>query len=265
MGVKQFMKNEQKTQHIETHASIWPFFISIGVLIFLLGLSGINTGSTLYSSLFVIGLLIFSISMIGFGAQRFQGPEGPFGESWPFQGVENMKTGVWLFLASDVVLFGAFIGSAIFIRVAYGWTSWTPVPDDVLPGLINTYLLLTSSFTVILALVATEKKNRYGAVAALTTTFLLGVGFLMNKGIEWNHLYHHGLWLSTNVKTSTFFLTTGLHGAHVIGGLVITLWLIYRAWNGAYLEDNRTIEYFGLYWHFVDIVWLFLFPLFYIL
>jgi cytochrome c oxidase subunit I+III len=130
---------------------------------------------------------------------------------------------------------------------------------------MNTYLLLTSSFTVVLALVAAEKKHKWGVVVTLTATFLLGLGFLGNKAIEWSHLFHEGLWLSTNVRTSTFFLTTGLHAAHVIVGLFITLFLIARAWRGAYLEDNRSLEYFGLYWHFVDIVWLFLFPLFYIL
>nr|WP_309221836.1 cytochrome c oxidase subunit 3 [Halorussus sp. MSC15.2] len=68
-----------------------------------------------------------------------------------------------------------------------------------------------------------------------------------------------------NVASSTFYLTTGLHGLHVVAGLIVTLYLIVRAWNGAYLDDDRPVEYFGLYWHFVDIVWLFLFPLFYIL
>ncbi len=268
MGVNLPMSDEITTPHVETHASIWPFCISVGVLFFLIGLSGYTQGnspSLIYPVTLLLGLIVFSGSMIGLGVQRFEGPEGGFGEAWPFQNIENMKTGVWIFLASDVVLFGAFIGTAIFIRVAYGWTDWTPVPDDVIPGLMNTYLLLTSSFTVILALVAAERKNRYGVVVSLITTLLLGIGFLVNKGIEWNHLFQHGYWLSTNVKTSTFFLTTGLHGAHVIGGLIICIWLIGRAWNGAYLNDNRVLEYFGLYWHFVDIVWLFLFPLFYIL
>ncbi|PSQ50709.1 cytochrome C oxidase subunit I, partial [Halobacteriales archaeon SW_12_67_38] len=125
--------------------------------------------------------------------------------------------------------------------------------------------LLTSSFTVILALVAAEKKSRWGVIASLTTTILLGIGFLVNKGLEWNHLFHEGIAISSNVRTSTFFLTTGLHAAHVISGLVIAVYLLARAWRGAYLDDERPIEYFGLYWHFVDIVWLFLFPLFYIL
>jgi cytochrome c oxidase subunit I+III len=141
-----------------------------------------------------------------------------------------------------------------------------------MPGLINTYLLLTSSFLVVLAMVAAERESKRGTVAALAGTFALGVGFLINKGIEWQHLFHihteafpNGWGLSTNIASSTFYLTTGLHGAHVIIGLIICAYMTVRAWNGAYQGDDRAIEYFGLYWHFVDIVWLFLFPLFYIL
>jgi cytochrome c oxidase subunit I+III len=187
-------------------------------------------------------------------------------ERWPFAGVENTKLGVWIVLASDVVLFGAFIGSYVFVRFAFGWTEWHIIPHNSLPGLINTYLLLTSSFTVILALVAARRNSRKGLLASLTATLLLGIGFLINKGIEWQELLHEGIWIDSNVRASTFFLTTGLHAGHVLAGLVVTVYLIWRAYNGAYLDgDEGSVEYFGLYWHFVDIVWLFLFPLFYIL
>jgi len=130
---------------------------------------------------------------------------------------------------------------------------------------MNTYILLTSSFAVVLAMVAAQKGNRNGVVASLAATLLLGIGFLGNKGIEWWELYHEGEWVATSIETSTFYLTTGLHAAHVIVGLIIAVYMLVRAWNGAYLDDDRPVEYFGLYWHFVDIVWLFLFPLFYIL
>ena len=238
----------------------------------LLGASGFQGASfpgglagTVYASLTGIGALLTGGSLFGLTRERFTGPSGPFGESWPFDGIENVKTGVWIFLASDVVLFGAFIGSYVFIRVAQGWVGWEPVPHDPLPGLVNTYLLLTSSFSVVLAMVAAEKGSKRGVVASLGLTIALGIGFLLNKGIEWQELFHEGLLLSTNVRTSTFFLTTGLHALHVIAGLVIAIYMLTRATRGAYLEDERPIEYFGLYWHFVDIVWLFLFPLFYIL
>ena len=260
------------THEKESHASVWPFAIGVASFLTLLGLSGLQEGSFdpglgggLYLALTLAGVGIGAVSFVSFGRERFHAPTGPFGESWPFEGIENTKLGVWVFLASDIVLFGAFIGTYVFIRLASGWQAWELVPGDPIPGLINTYLLLTSSFTVVLALVAAEKESRWGVVASLTMTILLGVGFIGNKAIEWSHLYHEGLWLSTNIRTSTFFLTTGLHLMHVLVGLLIALYLLWRAWGGAYLNDGRPVEYFGLYWHFVDIVWLFLFPLFYIL
>ncbi|PSQ59550.1 MAG: hypothetical protein BRD23_04250 [Halobacteriales archaeon SW_9_67_25] len=219
-----------------------------------------------------------SVTLTQLGFEEFNVPEPAIAEQWPFEAVSNVKLGMWMFLGSDVILFGAFIGSYIFMRVGHGWTDWhhdfIPEAHVVLPGLINTYLLLASSFTVILAMVAARKQNRQRLLLYLVTTFALGVGFLVNKAAEWQHLFHlhegafAGGWtFSTNIASSSFYITTGLHGAHVAVGLLITLYLIVRAYNGAYLgeEDADTIEHFGLYWHFVDIVWLFLFPLFYIL
>jgi cytochrome c oxidase subunit I+III len=266
-------------EHVD-HASIWPFAIGVTSFVTALGLSGFHqnvgaltdgnpaTTSTIdpvYSAIAIVGGVLLLVSLFMMGKERFDGPSGGFGEAWPFDGIVNTKTGVWLFLASDVVLFGAFIGSYIFLRVANGWMGWEGIVHDVIPGLMNTYLLLTSSFTVVLALVAARKESRLGLVASLTATLLLGLGFLGNKAIEWMELFEQGNGLSSSIEASTFFLTTGLHAAHVIAGLIITIYLIWRAWGGAYMGDDSTVEYFGLYWHFVDIVWLFLFPLFYIL
>ncbi|WP_158059462.1 cbb3-type cytochrome c oxidase subunit I [Halorussus halophilus] len=265
-----------------SHASIWPFVIGVGSFFVFLGLSGIQEGGFVpgleggfYLGSALVGGVVGGGGLVAMAHEEFYGPTGPFGESWPFSGVENTKLGMWIFLASDVVLFGAFIGSYAFIRVAEGWTNWhhlIPAAHVPLPGLINTYILLTSSFSVVLALVACERNSRWGLIASLVTTFVLGVAFLVNKGLEWLHLFHvnseafpQGWDFTTNVASSTFYLTTGLHGLHVTAGLLVTLYLIWRAWNGAYLDDDRPVEYFGLYWHFVDIVWLFLFPLFYIL
>jgi len=245
------------------HASIWPFALSLAMFVAFLGLSQ-AAGSYVFLGIFAAGLILTAWALIRWGLESFHAPAAPVAERWPFEGVEKTKLGVWIFLASDIVLFGAFIGSYVFARVAYGWTDWHIVPHDPLPGLINTYLLLTSSFSVVLALVACEKESKRGLIASLLVTFVLGVAFLVNKALEWQELFAEGETLSSSIETSTFFLTTGLHAAHVIAGLLIALYLTARAWRGAYLDDDSSIEYFGLYWHFVDIVWLFLFPLFYI-
>jgi cytochrome c oxidase subunit I+III len=271
-GGEMALAHEAHEEDHASHASIWPFVVGVGAFFLFLGLSGVQEGEipggvegAFYVGTATLGFVLGMWALVRMALEKFEGPTMELAERWPFAGVENTKLGVWIFLASDVVLFGAFIGSYVFTRVAYGWTAWHPVPHNSIPGLINTYILLTSSFAVVLALVAAEKGNRGGIVASLVATLILGIGFLINKGIEWVELFHEGLWLSTDIQTSTFFLTTGLHGAHVIAGLIVTVYLIVRAWRGAYTENAKSIEYFGLYWHFVDIVWLFLFPLFYIL
>jgi len=271
---------ETESEPHADHASFWPFVICLAGFVTFLGLSGLNPGSLsltgFYEGTFALGGVMSAVGFVGMAQESFYVPEPTMSEQWPFGDVENMKLGMWTFLGSDVVLFGGFIGSFLFLRVANGWASWHHlIPEDhvVLPGLINTYLLLTSSFAVVLALVAAHKNSKWGVVGSLSITWLLGVGFLVNKSIEWLHLFHihtdtfpEGWNLGTNVASSTFYLTTGLHGAHVIVGLVMIMYMIPRALRGAYLgDDQRSIEYFGLYWHFVDIVWLFLFPLFYIL
>ncbi|MDZ7687480.1 MAG: cbb3-type cytochrome c oxidase subunit I [Halobacteriales archaeon] len=258
------------------HASLTPFLIAMTTFVMFLGLSGFSQ-SMAYAAVAGLGGAGMIATLIWFGFEGFKAPAPTNVEKWPFEGVEQSKLGVWIFLLSDIVVFGAFIGASVFMRFAYGWQDWhhdlIPADHVVLPGLINTYLLLTSSFAVVLALVAIEKKSKKGLVASLVATLVLGLGFLVNKGVEWDHLFHisteafpSGWGFNTNIASSTFYLTTGMHGLHVTLGLLILVFLIYRAWfNDAYMNDDRPVEYFGLYWHFVDIVWLFLFPLFYII
>ncbi len=266
----------------ESHASVWPVIVAAGAFLTLLGASGIRQGSFVdgtaggvYLGLLVSGAVVTLGALVAMTMEPFGGPVVEWAAQWPFAEVENTKLGMWVFLASDVVLFGAFIGAYAFVRVAHGWQAWhdlIPAAHVPLPGLINTYLLLTSSFSVVIAMVAAREERPRVLVGSLVATFGLGVAFLINKALEWQHLFHvHGAafpngWdLSTNIASSTFYLTTGLHGAHVAVGLLVTLYMIGRASRGAYMGDDEPIEHFGLYWHFVDVVWLFLFPLFYIL
>jgi len=240
------------------------------------GLDAAIAGASPYFYVTTLGAFLGAGTLVSMGWESFQSPEPALAEQWPFSKVGKWKLGMWVFLASDIVLFGAFIGSYLFMRVANGWNDWHHlIPEEhvVLPGLINTYFLLASSFAVVMALEAAKRTDRRKLLGWLAATFALGVGFLINKGLEWQHLFNlhggafEGGWgITTNIASSTFYLTTGLHGAHVIVGLLITLFLIARAWKGAYMGEEAagTVEYFGLYWHFVDIVWLFLFPLFYI-
>ena len=263
-----------------SHASPWPFLISLGAFLLFLGLSGARVGTGVgmggedplvrwgglhYVALAVLGLGVTTWALVEFGKEDFFAPPARLASRWPFDGIEKNKLGVWFFIASDIVVFGAFLSAYIFIRVAYGWFAWEPVPTVEWPGLLNTVILLTSSFTVILALVAAERKNQKGLIAGLSATFLLGFTFMAIKAWEWDVKYADGVTVSSGIREAVYYGTTGLHGVHVLLGLAVALFLIARASRGYYLEDHRSIEYFGLYWHFVDIVWVFLFPMFYLM
>ncbi|MFC7187440.1 cbb3-type cytochrome c oxidase subunit I [Halorubrum yunnanense] len=269
-----------------SHASIWPFALSLALGVMLFGLSGfansvtVELGETALQSDVVISNLLYPTAILAgiggllytgvkWGTEDFYAPPTEFAERWPFNGVEKVKLGMWFFLASDVLVFGALLSAAIFIRYNAGWMTWEPLTDP-LPGLINTFVLLTSSFTVILALVAARRKSRQGLLASLGSTILLGFVFMAIKMWEWNHeVFDKGVTISANahgdpIQASIYYVTTGLHGIHVLLGLVVAIFLFVRTYQGHYLDDERPIEYFGLYWHFVDIVWVFVFPLFYL-
>ena len=251
------------------HASIWPAAIGLGMFVLFLGLSGLATASgPMYPALTGLGLLLFLGAALGFGLEEFDAPEAAVAERWPFEGVGKNKLGVWFFLASDVIVFGGVIGAYLFSRIAYGWSEWhhgEVVPPFLWPGMVNTFILLTSSFTVVLAMVYAEKGDQKKLVASLATTLLLGFAFLGIKAWEWSYEFSHGIYPWTDIWYTSYFVTTGLHALHVILGLMVAMFMLWRATNGAYLDDDEPVELFGLYWHFVDIVWVFLFPMFYLM
>ncbi|WP_121741570.1 cbb3-type cytochrome c oxidase subunit I [Natronorubrum halophilum] len=270
------------------HASIWPVGIGFGMFVFFLGISGITpymvsfadgtgtapdtlvgTGaepSILYPVLTVLGVAILGYTLFEYGRERFHAPEMAIAERWPFDGIGTTKLGVWFFIASDVVVFGSVIGAYVFMRLHMGWNNWTMVPFASWPGLLNTYILLTSSFTVVLALVFAERQNKKGLLTAMGATLLLGLAFMTVKAYEYSVKISHGEYWWYGLEYSIYYVTTGLHALHVILGLLIAAFMIYRIRTiDAYLDDHRPVEFFGLYWHFVDIVWVFLFPLFYLM
>ncbi|TYT63577.1 cbb3-type cytochrome c oxidase subunit I [Natrialba swarupiae] len=270
------------------HASIWPLGIGISTFLFFFGLTGITPyiaefaqgtetppegfvgmagePNIVYPILTVVGIVAMGYTLFKFGVEQFDVPEMAVAERWPFGGVGNTKFGVWVFLASDVVVFGAVIGAFIFMRLHTGWSDWTTVPFASWPGLLNTYVLLTSSFTVILALVFAERQSKKGLLGAMGATLLLALTFMGVKAYEYGVKFQQGEFWWTGIEYSIYFVTTGLHALHVIFGVLIALFMIYRIVSvDAYLEDHRPVEFFGLYWHFVDIVWVILFPLFYLM
>jgi len=174
--------------------------------------------------------------------------------------------GMTLFLASEAMLFAGLIGGYVVLRLSS--PAWPPSPEyPKLPILltgINTVFLIASSFTYHFAEVAVKKGKK--GLFWLGVTVLLGSLFLLIQAYEWTHLYHEGLWFNKGgVYGSSFFVLTGFHGAHVAIGVLMILIAFFRQLGGAYTAQNHTyLILAGMYWHFVDVVWIFLYSVLYL-
>jgi cytochrome c oxidase subunit III len=178
--------------------------------------------------------------------------------------VDAQLLGMLLFIISEVMLFGAFFTAYFFLRVVAN-DDW-PAAGTELPVLIagiNTSILLSSSLTMHWALVASKNGNRFGMKAGLFTTFMLGLTFLT---IQINEYVHIGFSPADNAQGSIFYGLTGLHGAHVFVGLTLLLFATIRAFRGHFTpSEHRGVEVPGIYWHFVDVMWIVVYSTVYIL
>ena len=189
-------------------------------------------------------------------------------EPHPVTGVTNAKLGTWCFLASEVMLFGALFSSYILLRV--GAPSWPHGWErlNVPLATFNTLVLITSSVTMVMSWVSLAMKNfsRYRLYMGLT--ILLGLTFLVVKGFEYGHKFEHHHFPSTDTFYAIYFTLTGLHGLHVVGGILLNTYFLFPGsalWKTDPEQFTGRIECAGLYWHFVDLVWIFLFPTLYLL
>ena len=268
---------------------------------------------------FVFGDLVLStigLTIIMIGVANWWREDLPFighGEqiatSAPFEGEHIRKAGLWVFIMSEVMVFATFFSS--YLRVRTEWcTKWAfdegkcsvgSTEGDIvltasdylrpggaagtgdfwtmLPGAVNTFALIISSYTIVLALKTAKSKDweapkgvlrhllpdkKTAVRNYLIATLLLGSMFIVLKLVEWSHLVAEGFTVGT-VQGSIFYVATGAHGLHVFAGLLIMLYLVFKADTIGYDEDNgQGIEYFGLYWHFVDLAWVVIFPAFYL-
>lgn len=172
------------------------------------------------------------------------------------------KIAVWWLIASEVMIFGGAVGSYILARAAsQGWSAEAAHLSTAM-ATVNTLVLLTSSMTMAMAFAAYKKTDQRGVRTFLLLTILLGLAFLGIKGYEYTSHILEGLIPWSGAFWSFYYLLTGLHALHVIAGLIVNLILWLAARKG--LGTGYRIEIAGLYWHFVDIVWIFLFPLLYL-
>ena len=189
-------------------------------------------------------------------------------EERPDTGLSNGKFGIWLFLASEVMLFGSLFSSLIVLRA--GAESW-PHGRDILNipiATVNTMVLIGSSVSMVMAWASLRMKNFGAFQRNLGITIVLALAFLVFKGIEYNEKFHHGYFPATHNFFATYFTITGLHGLHVIGGIIVNAYLLFpgsKMWKTEPERFTNRIEIAGLYRHFVDLVWIFLFPILYLL
>jgi cytochrome c oxidase subunit III len=178
--------------------------------------------------------------------------------------VDAPTLGMFLFIASEVMLFGSFFTAYFFVRVV-NHEPW-PSPGHHLPIFVagmNTIILVTSSFTMHWALQAIKRGNRAGLQAGMTLTFLLGLTFLLTQIREYSRI---GFAPDTDAFGTIFYCLTGLHGAHVFVGLTLLLAVTVRSFRGHYsAEAHRGVEIPGIYWHFVDVMWIVVYTTVYIL
>ncbi len=178
--------------------------------------------------------------------------------------VEPQLLGMLLFIISEVMVFGAFFTAYFFLRVV-GGAEW-PAEGDHLPKLIagvNTAILLSSSLTVHWALEGAKHNNRFALKAGILTTFLLGTTFLF---VQINEYVHIGFSPQDHAQGTIFYGLTGLHGAHVFIGLTLLLFTTIRAFRGHFTPaEHRGVEVPGIYWHFVDVMWVIVYATVYLL
>ncbi|HLF14583.1 MAG TPA: cytochrome c oxidase subunit 3 [Bacteroidota bacterium] len=186
----------------------------------------------------------------------------------PDTGLYNAKLGIWLFLASEVMLFGALFTSYILLRVgAPVWPRGSEILNVPL-ATINTVVLISSSITMVMSWASLKMKDFKKYRVFMGLTFLLGVAFLVIKSFEYGAKFEHHLFPSNNTFFAIYFTLTGLHGLHVIGGMIVNAYFWgpgSRMWKTDPERFTNRVEVAGLYWHFVDLVWIFLFPVLYLL
>ena len=187
----------------------------------------------------------------------------------PDTGLYNAKLGIWLFLASEVMLFGGLFSAYIMLRLSDpNWVNYGQNALNVPLATLNTAVLITSSVTMVMSWVSLQLNDIKKYKMYMGLTLLCSFGFLVIKYIEYTSKFSHGLFPSTNNFLAVYFTLTGLHGLHVIGGILVNGYFYgpgIKMWNNEPERFTNRIEVAGLYWHFVDLVWIFLFPALYLL
>ncbi len=187
------------------------------------------------------------------------------------------KLGMWLFLFTELLLFGGLFVLYMAYRAEYFTMFQLGAKElKIAMGGLNTIVLLSSSLTVVLSIVALQRRNIKGSIFWLISTIVFAFAFLVIKYMEWSEKFHHGMFPrgeelmnqpeGVKIFFGLYYSMTGLHGLHVIIGICLLTFMLFKILNGKVTPDKFVpLENAGLYWHLVDLIWIFLFPLFYLL
>ncbi len=182
-------------------------------------------------------------------------------------GISNTKLGMWLFLASECLLFGGLITTYVLYKVPVAGEG--PAPKQVYDlgfTSVSTFLLLMSSLTMVLAVAAIERGDHHRLRTWLAATALLGATFVSGQIYEFTAFLHEGMGFTTSRSSSAFYTLTGFHGVHVTLGIIMLVSLLILSLRGKLPEHrSETVETVGLYWHFVDVVWIVIFTVVYLI
>jgi len=187
------------------------------------------------------------------------------GSAVQVESFERARFGMWLFLASEIMFFAGFIGAYVVLRMANPHLAEAAQKELAWPlAAFNTAVLIVSSLTMVMAVNAISKGNHGKCEDMIFVTAVLGTLFLIVKGFEYAAKFDHGISPNSSSFWSSYFLMTGFHGLHVLGGIVALVFLLFYVKNYG-PQRYAKVENVALYWHFVDLVWIFLFPIVYLL
>ncbi len=184
----------------------------------------------------------------------------------PNTGVPHGKLAMWIFLASEIMFFSGFFGAFIVLRNS-NLEMFSHSASELAPSLalLNTFVLIGSSLTMALAILNLQRGNKKNYQLFMGITILCGFIFLVVKTIEYSTKFGHGIFPHTNVFFAFYFMMTGFHALHVILGLIPMIYMLSKSFTKGGYNKPVKVETLGLYWHFVDLVWIFLFPILYLI
>ncbi len=251
------------------HLSPWPLFVGlIAAPLFAIGIITFNGEGYAGDVILTIGGLLVLMGLVGWIREdtlKWPGGPNPLTEAT----IGEKSTGwwgIWLFLATEVVLFGALFAT-YFAAKAEAVGAWPPgdVHLPVMATAINTAILVTSGFVMHLGEMQLKKNNRKGFILGFLGAIILGAVFLVIQMMEYITLVSEGVTLSHGIFASTFYILTGTHGVHVFGGLIFLAIIFVRGLRGQFGPERHTaVTAAAIYWHFVDIVWILLFAIIYL-